>query len=632
MSEFMNVKDVTDFVNKVPLKLTLRSFKYTGRGLSYSFVDDEGTPVYHNTFVKFNTYKIEVGDTIFINGVLMKESGFYSVKNIKLFDTSIMPVYGLTDGLTFESLQKIIKSCLELVEDISFNLPEAIIEYRKIPDKKMVLEQLHSPTCDIEQLTKYQNMLKYEELYQLKSTFEHLKYCNLGNRKYQLSTSNTKRVFENATKCFDYELTEGQVTSINDIIKDITKENDNKRLHRLLQGDVGSGKTTVAFITSLFYADCNLQTAILAPTDVLAKQHYIKYQNFIEKYNELNNTNYKVGLLVGGLKTKERREILKELEDGTINIIIGTHALYSDDVIYNKLAYVIIDEQHKYGVDQRRSLVNKGTNTDILSMSATPIPRSLTVTIYGYLDVSIIPGLPNNRQTIDTEVIDFDTSEYDSLLLRINDQITEGRQAFVVCPLISDSQAKIMKDIRSVDTVFEELSSKLDCRVAMLHGKLTQDEKDEIMNNFKNHEIDVLIATTVIEVGVDVPNSTIMIIENAERFGLAQLHQLRGRVGRGSNKSYCYLINGSQSENHRLNVMAESTDGFYIADQDLLYRGPGSIIGQDQKGLEMFKHFNPVTDERLNKFVMDDINMCIDNKLPYYTEDTIVNTENIFTG
>ena len=369
-------------------------------------------------------------------------------------------------------------------------------------------------------------------------------------------------------------------------------------MNRLLQGDVGSGKTVVAMCSAYKAVKSGYQAAIMAPTAILANQHLENFKNILEKFD------IKMELLISGITKKKKEDILQRLENGEIDIIIGTHALIEDNVKFKNLGLVVTDEQHRFGVKQRSKIASKGNNPDVLVMTATPIPRTLALILYGDLDISIIDELPPNRKKIETFAVNKNMT--DRVNAFIKKQIDEGRQAYIVCPLVEENEEM---DLKSVEKLYETYKTEVfpEYKVEYIHGKLKQKEKDEIMDRFKKGEIDILISTTVIEVGVDVPNSNIMVIENAERFGLAQLHQLRGRVGRGEYKSYCILKYEGKGETvrKRMKVMCDTNDGFIISEKDLELRGSGDFFGTMQHGLPEFKIANLFEDMKILKVAQE---------------------------
>ncbi|MDC3234226.1 ATP-dependent DNA helicase RecG, partial [Prochlorococcus sp. AH-716-A06] len=375
-----------------------------------------------------------------------------------------------------------------------------------------------------------------------------------------------------------FQLTKSQEKVLDEIKSDLS---DLTPMSRLLQGDVGSGKTIIAIASLLIELEKDQQGALMVPTEVLASQHY---KNLIQFLNPLLVS---VELLTGNTPQKKRKEILTNLKNGMVDILVGTHALFEDKVVFNSLGMVVIDEQHRFGVTQRNRLLNKGENTNLLSMTATPIPRTLALSLYGDLDISQITELPPGRVPITTKIIS--EEELNILFKRVENEIDNGKQAYVILPLIEDSEKM---NLSSAKKIFKYLSEEifLKNKVGLLHGKLNSEEKNNVINSFVNNEVKILVSTTVIEVGIDVPNASIMIIYNSERFGLSQLHQLRGRVGRGSHKSFCYLVTSENNglENKRLSVLEKSNDGFYIAEKDLELRGPGQLLGYKQSGLPDF--------------------------------------------
>mgnify|MGYP001722181465 FL=1 len=485
----------------------------------------------------------------------------------------IMPIYPLTAGVSQSMLYKAVEqglaACVDELPDI---LPEDVRLVYQLCHTRFAYENIHFPTDD-EALSAARRRLAFEELFLLalglkllreRRTFVAGKQC----KKVDLSPFFTSLPFS---------LTGAQRRAIDDIARDLTGK---RPMNRLVQGDVGSGKTMVAAAAIYMAAKNGLQCALMAPTEILAEQHYRSLAPLLEPLG------IPCALLTASTKAKERRALNERLRSGELSLVIGTHALLSPDVQYQSLGLVVTDEQHRFGVDQRAALSAKGDDPHLLVMSATPIPRTLALMIYGDLDVSILNELPPGRQKIDTFAVP--SSYHERIYAFLRKLVTEGRQAYIVCPMVAENDE--LPDERKAVTAYAETLQKEvfpDLRIAPIHGKMKPKEKDAVMRAFAAHEIDVLVSTTVIEVGVDVPNAALMLIENAECFGLSQLHQLRGRVGRGRHKSYCVLVSDNKGEENkqRLKVMSSTSDGFAIAEEDLKLRGPGDFFGSRQHGL-----------------------------------------------
>ena len=492
----------------------------------------------------------------------------------------IEPSYPLTYGLTNKELQGMIKSVITNEQfKIEEYLPKYILDKYKLCSIDFAIRNIHFPVN--------KEYLKVA-LYRL--VFEEFLILQLGLFYFKSGINESKGiVFEEKEKLNDiikslpFKLTKAQSRALNEITEDMKSL---KVMNRLVQGDVGSGKTVVALIALASAVLNGYQGALMAPTEILASQHHDSFKEILEAFN------IKSELLVGSLTKKEKEKVLEKVKKQEVDILIGTHALIEDKVEFKNLGIVITDEQHRFGVRQRGKLSNKGNSPNILVMTATPIPRTLALILYGDLDISIIDELPPGRQPVETIAIEHKRRKeaYENL---VRNEVENGRQVYVVCPLVDESEK--IEATAAVDLV-EELKREFfsDLRLGLLHGKMRPNEKDAVMDDFKNKKLDILVSTTVIEVGVNVPNATLMIIENAERFGLAQLHQLRGRVGRGKHKSYCILIYNSKTEvcRQRMSIMEETTDGFKISQKDLEIRGPGEFFGTRQHGLPELKVAN----------------------------------------
>ena len=520
--------------------------------------------------VKLNSYdgKYTLENTTYS---IMSED-FLTKDNLNL--ARIVPIYSLSENLNIKTLRKAIYNAIQIYKNTIVNIvPDYIREKYHLLDKKLAVEQIHFPDS-MELLEQARFSLIFEELFLVQLKLARTREQNRKeNKSIPLHINLKKGLVMDFIKSLPFELTGAQKRAVNEILNDM---NSTEPMQRLLQGDVGSGKTVVACIMLLAAVENGYQAAIMAPTEILAQQHY----NNLVKW--LSPLGLRVGLFLGSLKKKQRDIFGTDLRNGQIDIAVGTHALIQESVEFRKLGAVVIDEQHRFGVNQRLMLRKKAENPQILTMTATPIPRTLAITMNGDLDLTIIDELPKGRKPVLTS-LNMPRKEIYSLIRK---EIESGHQAYIVYPLIEESETLSAKAAtkeaeRLQQTIFKDL------RIGLLHGKLKNNEKDEVMEKFKNNEYDILVATTVVEVGVDVPNATVIVIENAERFGLSQLHQLRGRVGRCNLQSYCILSTGnaSQEVKNRLSVMTETNDGFVIAEKDLEIRGPGEFLGVRQSGL-----------------------------------------------
>ena len=511
----------------------------------------------------------------------------------------ILPIYSSNKSITQNTLRKIIKKFLEnFLKYFEENIPHDLVKgYKEIFERAQAIKNIHFPES-VQAIEAANLRFATEELLILELGILKNRFIidSLNTKKYEIEGKKEKvRKF---LELLPFELTRAQKKVIKEIYDEIS---DGKIVNRLVQGDVGSGKTAVATVMLIYMAENGYQGALMAPTEILANQHYLGMKERLEKIG------LRVGLLTSSIKGKKKTEILEAIANGDIDIVIGTHSLIEDNVVFKKLGLIVIDEQHRFGVNQRNKLREKGFLGNLLVMTATPIPRSLALSIYGDLDLSIIDELPPGRTPIKTKWIanDKDLSiMYDFIYKKVN----SGNQAYFVAPLIETSDKMALK---SVDKVSEEIERRFsDKKIGIIHGKMKAKEKDEVMLKFKNKEYDILIATTVIEVGIDVPASTIMTIYNAERFGLSALHQLRGRVGRGSKQSYCFLISESTTENskQRLSIMEKTEDGFVIAEEDLKLRNSGEIFGLRQSGFSDLKFIDIIYDSKTIKDVRD---LCI---------------------
>ena len=514
----------------------------------------------------------------------------------KVSESEILPIYSSNKNITQNSLRKLVEKFLvNFLNYFEENIPNKLIKEYRIMERKRAIKNIHYP-ISMKEIEEAKRRFAIEELLILELGILKNRFIieNSNSKNYEVEGKKEK------VREFLSQLTFNLTNAQKKVIKEIYDEISNgKIVNRLIQGDVGSGKTVVAMVMLIYMAENGYQGALMAPTEILANQHYLGIKERLEKIG------LRVELLTSSIKGKKKNEILEGIANGEIDIVIGTHSLIEDNVIFKKLGLIVIDEQHRFGVNQRNKLREKGFLGNLLVMSATPIPRSLALSIYGDLDLSIIDELPPGRTPIKTKWIAND-EDLEKMYNFIYKKVNEGNQAYFVAPLIETSDKMALK---SVDKVSEEIERKFsNKKIGIIHGKMKAKEKDDVMFKFKNKEYDILIATTVIEVGIDVPASTIMTIYNAERFGLSALHQLRGRVGRGSKQSYCFLISNSMTENskQRLSIMEETEDGFRIAEEDLKLRNSGEIFGLRQSGFSDLKFIDIIYDVKTIKLVRDE--------------------------
>lgn len=503
---------------------------------------------------------------------------FCPASKYDLKQDTLQPVYPLVTGLTNHAVMKAVRQVLEDCDVGEGILPKDITREYQLSDYRQAIYGIHFPK-DKEEFYHARKRIVFEEFMLFILSLRMLKESE--ERVLNPYCFREQPQIEKFLNSLPFELTNAQKTVWREI------KNDMEDIHvmsRLVQGDVGSGKTIVALLAMMYTGLNGYQAAMMAPTEVLARQHFENINHMLQEYE----IPLKVGLLTGSMTARQKRAVYEDVESGGIQLVIGTHALIQEKVIYKNLALVVTDEQHRFGVKQRETLANKGVSPHILVMSATPIPRTLAIILYGDLDISVINELPKNRLPIKNCVVD--TGYRNTAYRFIKNQIAEGRQCYVICPMVEESETLEVENVTDYTENLQEILGA-DIKVQCLHGKMKQFQKDEIMEAFSKNEIQVLVSTTVIEVGIDVPNSTVMLIENAERFGLAQLHQLRGRVGRGKYQSYCIFMSASKSKEtkERLDILNKSNDGFFIASEDLRLRGPGDLFGIRQSGILDFK-------------------------------------------
>lgn len=555
--------------------------------------------------------KLTIGSTFIFRGFVKENYSNFSIEQPKIFGIAeynkkkgeMQPVYPLVSGLTNNMVQKAVKQALKLVETEEF-LPEKIRNKYGLEGLQQAIEHIHYPT-DKNQLYSARKRLIFDEFFMFIYNIRNLKDKNteIHNRHILEEPKEVKTLINN----LPYKLTNAQKRTWEEIKRDISST---KVMNRLIQGDVGSGKTIIAFFALITAALNNGQGAMMAPTEVLARQHY---DNLIELIKE-HNINVNPVVLVGSMTAKEKREAYKVIKSGDADIIIGTHALIQEKVNYNNLTMVVTDEQHRFGVRQREAISEKGERPHIMVMSATPIPRTLAIIMYGDLDISVIDELPANRLPRANCVVgtDYRPNAYDFM----TKQIAKGRQVYVICPTVEYSEAVEGENVIEYAEKLKRIMP-VSVNIEFLHGRMKPAEKNEIMDRFANNQIQILVSTTVVEVGVNVPNATVMMVENAERFGLAQLHQLRGRVGRGKYQSYCIFINGSGKKEalERLNILCKSNDGFLIANEDLKLRGPGDFFGVRQSGDFEFRLGDIMNDANILKQASEAVELILNEEV-----------------
>lgn len=552
---------------------------------------------FNNKFVK--NY-VHVGDEVSVYGKVRKTMKFQMInpefKRDEQIAEAMLPIYPSTASLKQPTIRKIVEKALfEYAYLLEENIPKELMDQENLPSRTRAIMDIHFPKNE-EVMERAKRRFMLEEILLLEAGIlqNRFKIDQANSNVYKLEDK--KGLVREFIDSLNYELTRAQKRVITEIYKELK---NGKIVNRLIQGDVGSGKTIVSFIILLYIVENGYQGVIMAPTEILATQHYLGI------VDQFNNLDVRVELLTGSLKGKKKEKLLAEIESGVVDIVIGTHSLIEDNVIFKNLGLIVIDEQHRFGVTQRKLLREKGNLENLIVMSATPIPRSLALTIYGDLDVSIIDELPKGRSPIVTKWIKSE-EEKRKMYEFIEKKLRKGRQAYVVSPLIEESET--LGNIKSAQETFEEYSAIFsNWKIGLIHGRQKYQEKEEVMRLFKKGEIDILVSTTVIEVGVNVPNASIMVIRDAQRFGLSSLHQLRGRVGRGSHQSYCFLESETTNKISikRLEAMESTTDGFKIAEEDLKLRNSGEILGTRQSGISDMLFTDIVKNVREIKIVRD---------------------------
>ena len=576
---------LTDPTGRLKLNRFLTGTRYSNPGSQARYKNQYpvGSIVAASGLVKQNKY----GITLDKPEIEVLDGAGASIESIKV--GRVLPVYALTEGVPADTVRKSVIAALPAAAQIGDPLPSELRNTYSLVKLKNAIASIHFPD-NWEELTHARRRLVFDEFFYLQLGFLQRRQ-QLKQKQSGASFAAQGQLIEQFNQILPFTLTNAQQRVINEIFQDLGKADT--PMNRLVQGDVGSGKTIVAVYAILAAIQSGYQAALMAPTEVLAEQHYRK---LVPWFNLLH---LPIELLTGSTKTAKRRDIHSQLANGELPLLVGTHALIQDPVKFNRLGLAVIDEQHRFGVQQRATLLSKGKSPHVLTMTATPIPRTLALTLHGDLDVSQIDELPPGRQAIKT-MVKKGKADRKKVYDLIRREIAQGRQAYIIFPLVEESEKL---DLKAATEEHQRLSEAVfpEFQIALLHGRMSSVEKDSALNSFRDNKCQIIVSTTVIEVGVDVPNATVMVIEHAERFGLSQLHQLRGRVGRGSSKSYCFLMSSSKNieARQRLAVLEESQDGFFISEADMRFRGPGAVLGTRQSGLPAFALASLVEDQEV---------------------------------